>query len=349
MALNPTVFGDNPQQPGILAELYNPDQLLMGGPYKTEGQATISGTTVLLRGTVMGQAAVGGATVVLGKAFATGSITVAQVPAAADTMTINGTVVTFVANAPAVGNQVVIPAGLVAGSTTAGDLASVANAIASFINGSADVNIAKLSATVAAAVVTINSKIPGTGGNAYTLVVSNGTSLTVSAATLAGGTNNAGSGTFASATFGTQTMPGVYSFTWPTSTTTEVLNPAGELVADQDQAALGAFTSPQVNFTTGGTPTAGDGGVIIQAAVVAGGVWKKCVGSATDGSDNPSGILLDTADPTSGNVNSGVLLEGAVNGNALILDPSLNLIAVKQSLRLWNIYVKASVSSAPPA
>jgi hypothetical protein len=367
MALLPQVFQDNPQTPSILSELYNPDQLLMGGPYRTEGQATISGAAVLLRGTVMGQSSVGAATVALGKAFATGSITVAQVPTGGsvsgggggapvggDTATINGTAVTFVVTPTgfpsevAVGNEIVLPAGLVAGSTAAADLATVASAIAAFINGSIDVNISKLSATVAAAVVTINAKIPGTAGNAYTLVVSNATSLTVSGATLASGTNNAGSGTFASVTFGPQAMPGVYTFTWPTSTTTLVLNPLGEVVADQDLAALGAFTSPEINFTTGGTPTAADGGVIIQAAVVAGGVWKKCVATAVDGSDAPTGILLDTADPTSGNVNSGILLGGAVNGNALILDPTLNLGAVKQALRLWNIYVKTGVISAAP-
>jgi hypothetical protein len=367
MALLPQTFQDNPQTPSILAELYNPDQLLMGGPYRTEGQATISGAAVLLRGTVMGQAAVGSPVVVLGKAFATGTITVAQVPTGGsvsgggggapvggDTATINGTVVTFVVTPTGlpsevpVGNEIVLPAGLVAGSTATADLASVANAIASFINGSTDVNISKLTATVSAAVVTINSKIPGTGGNAYTLAVSNATSLTVSGATLSGGTNNAGSGTFASVTFGPQAIPGVYTFLWPTATTTVVMNPLGDVVADQDTGAMGAFTSPEINFTTGGTPTAADGGIITPAAVVAGGVWKKCVASAVDGSDTPMGILLDTADPTSGNVNSGVLLMGAVNGNALILDPTLNLVAVKQSLRPFGIHVKTGVISAAP-
>jgi len=369
MALNPTVFQDNPQTPSISAELYNPDQLLQGGPYKTEGQAIITGAAVLLRGTVMGQASVGGPTVVLGKAYATGSITVAQVPTGGsvagggggapvggDTATINGTAVTFVAvpsgtvSEPGVGNEIILPAGLVAGATDAPSLASVANAIAAFINGSVDVNISKLTATVAAAVVTINSKIPGTGGNAYTLVVSNATSLTVSAGTLGGGTNNAGSGTVTAVTLGPQAIAGVYTFTFPSTTTGApqmiVYNPLGEEVASL--VANGAFTGPEINFTFGGTPTIGDGGIITEAAVVAGGVWKKCVGTATDGSDAPMGILLDTADPTSGNVNSGILLEGAVNGNALILDPTLNLLAVKQGLRLWNIYVKASLSAAPP-
>jgi len=159
MALNPTVFQDNPQQPGIIAELYNPDQLLMGGPYRTEGQALISGSAVLLRGTVMGQTMEGAYTATPGKAFGTGTITVAQVPTGGsvaggggtpvggDTMTINGTVVTFVAvpsgtvSEPSVGNEVVLPAGLVAGSTATADLAAVASAIASFLNGSVDVNI----------------------------------------------------------------------------------------------------------------------------------------------------------------------------------------------------------------
>jgi len=110
-----------------------------------------------------------------------------------------------------------------------------------------------------------------------------------------------------------------------------------------------AFVDPQLNFTitTGASIAAGDTFVIVPAAVGAS-VWKKAVATATDGTEVPTGILLDTSDPTGGNVNSGILLEGAVNGNALIFDPSLTLAGVKQALRLWNIYVKASLSSAPP-
>jgi hypothetical protein len=363
MALTPQVFQDNPQTPSILAELYNPDQLLMGGPYRTEGQATISGAAVLLRGTVMGQTQEGAYTATPGKAFATGTITVAQVPTGGsvsgggggtpvggDTMTIQGTVVTFVATPTgfpsevAVGNEIVLPAGIVAGSTAAADLATVANAIAAFVNGSTDVNISKITAGVAAAIVTLTAKIPGTGGNAYTLAVSNATSLTVSGATFSGGTANTGSGTIGSISAGPAVIPGVYTVVWSGATAGQVTNPLGEEVG----TFSGAFTSPQINFTPGGTATAADQAVIIPAAVGVS-VWKKAVSTATDGSDIPTGILLDTADPTSGNVNSGILLEGAVNGNALIFDPSLTLAGIKQTFRLWNLYVKTGViSSAPP-
>lgn len=364
MALNPTVFQDNPQTPSILAELYNPDQLLMGGPFKTEGQATITGSSVLLRGTVMGQSAEGAFVATPGKVFGTGTITVAQVPTGGapagggvitggDTMTINGTAVTFVAvpsgqtYEPAVGNEVVLPAGLVAGSTATADKNAVANAIASFLNGSTDVNISKIGWTVAAAVVTGTAKIPGTGGNAYTLVVSNGTSLTVSGATFSGGTANTGAETIGGISGGSATIPGVYTINLTSATSANVINPVGEMIG---VATVGtAFSDPQLNFliTTGAGIAAGDNFVLVPGAAGVS-VWKACVATAADGSDVPSGILLDTADPTSGNVNSGVLLEGAVNGNALIFDPSLTLAGIKQSLRLWNIYVKQSLSSAPP-
>jgi len=368
MALNPTVFQDNPQTPSILAELYNPDQLLQGGPYKTEGQATISGAAVLLRGTVMGQSMEGAFTGTPGKAFGAGTITVAQVPTGGsvagggggapvggDTMTINGTAFTFVAvpsgsiSEPGVGNEVVLPAGIVAGSTATADINAVANAITTALNGSTNANVAKMTFSVSGAVVTATSKIPGTGGNAYTLAVSNSTSLTVSGANLTGGTANTGTSTIV-ATPGPQTIPGIYTIVVTTTSGTSpvtVTNPLGESLPN---GVVGtAYTDPQLNFTitAGGTVTQFDAFVLVPAAVGAS-VWKACVSTATDGSDSPSGILLDTADPTSGNVNSGILLEGAVNGNALIFDPSLSLAGIKQSLRLWNIYVKDSVSSAPP-
>ena len=366
MALNPTVFQDNPQTPSILAELYNPDQLLMGGPYKTEGQATISGAAVLLRGTVMGQSAEGAYTATPGKAFATGTITVAQVPTGGsvagggggapvggDTMTIQGTVVTFVAvpsgtvSEPGVGNEIVIPAGLVAGASDTASKNSVANAITSFLNGSTDANISKMSYSVSGAVVTLTSKIPGTGGNAFTEAVSNSASLTVSGATLSGGTANTGTATIGTISGGPAVKPGVYTVSVLTATTANVFDPNGDLLGVTTFGTQ--FTDPQISFlvTAGGTPTLADGFVIIPAAVGAS-VWKIAVATATDGSDSPAGILLDTADPTSGNVNSGILLFGAVNGSALIFDPSQTLASIKQALRPLGIHVKASLSSAPP-
>jgi hypothetical protein len=98
-------------------------------------------------------------------------------PIANATVTLNGTVVTFVASGP-VGNQVLI------GGTTA---ITMANLVA-FANTSADVNISKVTLSLPNVVSTkvyVVSKLPGAPGNAYTLAAS---VATVSGATLSGGT-----------------------------------------------------------------------------------------------------------------------------------------------------------------
>lgn len=104
-----------------------------------------------------------------------GNVTMTGIPAPNDTVTINGTVVTFVA-AGAVGNQVNI----------GGSAAATAAALQTFLAGSVDVNIALMSYSLLGAVVYVKSKLTGTAGNAYTLAKS-GTNITVSGATLAGG------------------------------------------------------------------------------------------------------------------------------------------------------------------
>lgn len=115
-----------------------------------------------------------------GGTAATGTITVttSQVPSNNDTITVNGTVVTFKTSG-AVGNQINI-----AGS----DVLNAA-AINTFLNASTDANISKAVYTVSSNAVTVTYKVPGTVGNAFTLAKS-GTNLAVSAATLTGGSNS---------------------------------------------------------------------------------------------------------------------------------------------------------------
>ncbi|MBN3848625.1 DUF3383 domain-containing protein [Paraburkholderia sp. Ac-20342] len=124
-----------------------------------------------------------------------GSVTYAVNPSAAATVTIGGTVVTFV-SALTTGNQILI------GATLA---ATLANAV-TFLNQSADVNLSKATYSVnqAGTALQIVYKTPGTGGNAFTLVASVGT---VSGATLSGG-----SGTDISALLGmTAASSGAYA------------------------------------------------------------------------------------------------------------------------------------------
>ncbi len=111
-----------------------------------------------------------------------GSISFSGVPAPADTVTVNGTVVTFVASG-ATGNQVNI----------AGSAAAQATALQTFLAGSSDINITKMTYSVLGSIVYATSVLTGAAGNAYTLAKS-GTNITVSGATLAGGSGTSVAG-----------------------------------------------------------------------------------------------------------------------------------------------------------
>ncbi len=108
---------------------------------------------------------------------ASGWFNFASNPIASATVTINGTVVTFVTTTPT-GNQVLI------GGTTA---VTMANLVA-FANASVDVNISKVTLSLPNVIGTktyVVSNLAGTTGNTYTLAAS---TATVSGGTLTGGT-----------------------------------------------------------------------------------------------------------------------------------------------------------------
>lgn len=106
---------------------------------------------------------------------AVGSAAFSANPANLDTLTIQGTLITFVTGAP-VGSQVQI------GATLAITLAS----LLTFLSSSADVNLVKMTYSVVASTLYIVSVLTGTAGNAYTLAKVS-TAITLSGATLAGG------------------------------------------------------------------------------------------------------------------------------------------------------------------
>jgi hypothetical protein len=147
-----------------------------------------------------------GSATVTGTVAATGAINFSAQPVANSTVTINGTVFTFVASG-ATGNQVNIGA----------NLAATMTALATALNASAVPGVAAATYTGSAAALTIVHDTLGTAGNAFTLAastspVSNGT---VTAATLTGGTNshafNSGNWTLPSASIEKQ-MPDVPQF-----------------------------------------------------------------------------------------------------------------------------------------
>lgn len=117
---------------------------------------------------------------------ASGKITFAANPSAAATITLGGTVWTFVASG-ATGNQTNIGA----------DLATTLTALASALNASADTNVVKCHYVATPTALFVLYKTGGTAGNSFTLAAS---AATVSGANLTGGaapTGTAVAGTLA--------------------------------------------------------------------------------------------------------------------------------------------------------
>lgn len=331
--------GDNPQQPGIAAETYIPDQLIAGRHPLITKSITLTGAAALVRGAVLGLQKFGSLLTSTGKAFATGSVTLAANPAAGDTVTIGGTVVTFVAANP-VGNQVLL------GATAA----ATAEALEAFLAGSSDANLVKFTYSYAAgsAVVNLTAAQIGTGGNALTLATSNAVAITLSGATLSGGTANTGNATIGSTSAGQHLKPGNYIATCLTATTAQVVDPDGDEIGT---VTFGTpFSTPQIGFTitAGGTPCAA-GDTFVLAASKGAGAYALADASAVDGSETPAVILADYADPSLGNVTAPVYLAGEFNGNYLTLGPGITLAAAEAALRPNAIYVKSVVSAADPS
>lgn len=106
---------------------------------------------------------------------ASGTVTFTANPTAADTLTLNGVAITFVASSPT-GNQVLIGASKEA---TAANLQV-------FLNATANASLTVAEYSTALNVLSIEYGVIGTGGNAYSLAESSA-GITISGATLAGG------------------------------------------------------------------------------------------------------------------------------------------------------------------
>lgn len=336
MTLTVNSLGDNPQQPGIAAETYIPDQLIAGNLKLISDSVTITGGAALQRGTVLGRVTEGAIASSAGKTYATGSITINSLPVANDTVTIGGTAVTFVGVNP-VGNQVLI------GATAA----ATAQNLAAVLIGSIDSNLVKSTYSVSGAVVDLQAAAIGTGGNALTLATSDAIAITVSGATLAGGTANTGAETIGTISAGPNLKPGPYTITLTSATAANVTGPDGDEVG---QATVGTqFANEQINFliTTGAGIAAGDQFVL--APATGSGSYKMAIASATDGSQTPAAILADYTDASAGDVTGGIYLMGEFNMNSLTLGPGITVTAAKASLAPAGIFLKHFVSAADPS
>lgn len=231
-------------------------------------------------------------------AQASGTITLSGQPSNGDTVTIKGTVVTFVTGTPS-GNQVQI----------GGSTALTSAALQTFLAASADTNLAANTYNTISLVTTITARAYGTAGNSYGLLKS-GANIAVSGATLSGGvaqdtlTVNGTAITFvATAPTGSQVLVG------PTAAATAA-NLQTFLAASVDTNIAAATYSTASTVTTVTFLTAGTAGnsftltkssshITLSGAVLAGGTVASTVGYATAGSGTDISAQLKLTASTS--------------------------------------------------
>jgi hypothetical protein len=129
---------------------------------------------------------------------------------------------------------------------------------------------------------------------------------------------NTGNGTISAISLGAKAKVGVYTIRFTGATTYTVVNPNGVELAPG--VAGGAYTDPELNFTftAGGTAmVAGDTFTITPTA--GSGSYKLSTTTATDGSQNPTAVLLDSALCATNGADQvcGIALTGEFNSNAV--------------------------------
>jgi hypothetical protein len=332
---------ENPQQPSFTSELFVPDQLIAGRfPLVTAQNVTLTGALALQRGAVLGQATLGSATVAAG-AQAANTLTFSGQPVDGNTVTVNGTLVTFKAPGTILGaNQVAIGA----------NLGLTIDALIDFLNASADVNIAKARYTAAGTVVTMTSVLGGVAGNAYTLAAV-GPVMAVGGATFAGGIANTGNGAFTldpTTPILAGATPGVYTarctVAAANAATFRLTDPNGAVLQDGAYNGAGASApfADRIKFTiTDGATDFVVGDTFYVTVLLGAGKYKLSVASALDGSQKPSAILADYADPSAGDVVCAIYLTGEFNANAINYDASWEPSALLAALRPYSIFLRS--------
>lgn len=158
---------------------------------------------------------------------------------------------------------------------------------------------------------------------------------------------NTGNGTVAVASVTAATLLGTYNLVATSATTFSVTDPEGVALAVADTGT--AYTAEGLTFTITAGATAfavGDSFALTVEDSV--GNFILSVKTATDGSQNPSAILVDYAAPTTAQpVNAGAYVMGEFNVNAVNYDSSWTLPALQAALRTSSIFLKGAVSSAP--
>ena len=92
-------------------------------------------------------------------------------------------------------------------------------------------------------------------------------------------------------------------------------------------------------------------GVLPRGSVLglnAAGQYVLSVKTATDGSEKPCAILIETTDASVNAQAVGVYLMGEFNARALDFDPSWTVPDLQAAMRQYGIFIKDSISAADP-
>jgi Bacteriophage lambda head decoration protein D len=158
---------------------------------------------------------------------------------------------------------------------------------------------------------------------------------------------NTGNGTVTNASIGATQTFGAFVLTAKAATDFGVVDPEGNVLPD---ATVGTpYANAEINFTinAGGTAfVAGDKFTL--NVIEATGNYVLSVKTASDGSQNPSAILVQDTNATTGPQTAGAYLLGEFNQNAVSFDPSWTLTQLQAALRPFGIFLKSSVSATDP-
>lgn len=163
----------------------------------------------------------------------------------------------------------------------------------------------------------------------------------IGSATAAAAAGNTGNGTMGAVTTGANAKAGVYQIICIEPGTNagvfEVEDPDGVIIGRATVAA--AFAGP-INFTIADGATDFIAGDRFAVTVAPGGTnVLKCAAAATDGSQNPYGIVAVDADASLAAAEVLVYTHGDFNANAVAVGAGLTVADVKDALRLRGIHL----------
>ena len=159
---------------------------------------------------------------------------------------------------------------------------------------------------------------------------------------------NTGNGTMGSvAAGGTELQPGVYTIRCIAAAGDagdfEVRAPDGSLVGI---AIVGtAFTSPHLDFTIADGATDFAVGDLFTVTVAGSGKWKLSLAAATDGSQNPRGILVQDTDASLADVEGAAYVRGQFNAGKVTFGTGHTASSVADELRDLGMYLITAQSA----